>query len=148
MTTPVPMVRVAASRIRTLSPTLSGNKFLVCPSCCSMWRCRRAISLKFKESLHVGWGWYFPGRIGIRSLIGRPYKHIAGESLVLGSGVFRYCKIAFWNWSTLISPVLPAMSRFMVLTPISVLQLLCGNATELRWWCTPCPQSWMNCLVF
>ncbi len=86
------------------------------------------------------WGWYFPGKMGIRSFIGRPKIHMEGDSLVVGSGVFLYCKMAFWNVSMLIAPflpVLPVMSRLTVLTPSSALQLLCGKATELRRWCTP-----------
>ena len=42
-------------------------------------------------------------------------------------------------------PVLPVIILFTVLTPISALQLLCGNATELRRWWTP--QSFKNCVV-
>ena len=85
--------------------------------------------------------------MGIRSLIGLPKMHIAGDSLVVGSGVFLYCRMAFWNASMLMSPsfpVLPVINSLMVLTPTSALQLLCGMATELRRWCTP--QLRRNCL--
>ena len=44
-------------------------------------------SLKFRESLQVGCGLYFPGRMGIRSFIGLPKIHMAGESFVVGSGM-------------------------------------------------------------
>ena len=47
-------------------------------------------SLKFRESLQVGCGWYFPGRMGIRSFIGLPKTHMAGEIFVVGSGVLLY----------------------------------------------------------
>ena len=42
----------------------------------------------------VAWGWYLPGKIGTRSLIGLPKRHMAGESFVAGSGVFRYWRMA------------------------------------------------------
>ena len=93
-------------------------------------------------------GRYWPGRIGMRSLMGLPKTHIAGESLVLGSGVFLYWRIAFWKASMLsgpLRPTLPVMSLLTVFTPTSALQLLWGNATELRRCCTP--QVCMNCLV-
>ena len=42
-------------------------------------------------------------------------------------------------------PVLPVIILLIVLTPISALELLCGNATELRRWWTP--QSFRNVAV-
>ena len=48
-----------------------------------MWRCRKATSRWCSVSVHVGWGWYLPGRIGTRSLIGLPKRHMTGESLGL-----------------------------------------------------------------
>ena len=47
----------------------------------------RAASVSFQ----VGCDWYRPGRIGIKSLMGRPNTYWAGESLVLESG---YCDVA------------------------------------------------------
>ena len=67
----------------------------------------------------------------MRYLTGRP--KIAGDNLVVGSGVFLYCRMAFWNVSMLMS----RSGCLMVLTPISALQLLCGKVMELRRWCTP-----------
>ena len=69
----------------------------------------------------------------MKSLIGLPKTHIAGESYVAGSGVLRYCSIATRNASVLRSPlgeVLDVIRRLTVLTPISALQLEWGNATE------------------
>ena len=83
---------------------------------------------------------YFPGWIGMKSLIGRPNMHIAGDSRVSRSGVFRYCRMARWNASVLRLPSCPVffmISLFTVLTPISALLLLWGNATDDRRWCTP-----------
>lgn len=31
----------------------------------------------------------------MRSFVGRPKIHMAGDNLVAGSGVFLYCKVAF-----------------------------------------------------
>ena len=62
----------------------------------------------------------------MKSLIGRPKTDMAGDSLVSGSGVLRYCNIATLKASVSSSPVgdvLEVMSRFTVLTPISALQL-------------------------
>ena len=70
----------------------------------------------------------------MRSFVGRPKIHVAGDDFVAGLGVFLYCKTAFKRASMLMSPsfpVLPVMSSLMVLTPISALQLLCGKAIEL-----------------
>ena len=63
----------------------------------------------------------------MKSRIGCPNMHIAGENLVSLSGVFLYCRIARWDWSVLSSPlglVLPVIRRLTVFTPISALQLL------------------------
>jgi hypothetical protein len=51
---------------------------------------RSASSRAANVSFQVGWGWYRPGNMGIKSLIGLPNIHCAGESLVSGSGVFLY----------------------------------------------------------
>ena len=80
--------------------------------------------------------------------MGLPKMHMAGDNLVLWSGVFLYRSMALWKVSTLMSPflhTLSVISRLMVLTPISALQLLWGKATELSlWWI---PQSDRNFLV-
>ena len=47
--------------------------------------------------------------VGIRSLIGLLYIHIARDYLVSLSGVLRYCKIAFWNPSTFNVPPGPTL---------------------------------------
>ena len=41
----------------------------------------------------------------MKSRIGCPNMHIAGENLVSLSGVFLYCRIARWNWSVMSSPL-------------------------------------------
>ncbi len=44
----------------------------------------------------------------MKSLVGRPKIHSAGESFVVGSGVFRYCRIGIWRASVsavLLGPV-------------------------------------------
>ena len=76
----------------------------------------------------------------MRSFIGLPNTHMAGDIFVVGSVVFLYWRIAFWNASMLTAPslpTLPVISLLMVLTPTLALQLLCGKATELRQWWTP-----------
>ena len=74
----------------------------------------------------------------MKSLMARPNKHSAGDSLVSLSGQLRYWSMALWKVSTSSSPrgpVLSAIMRFTVFTLFSALQLLCGNATaERRWW--------------
>lgn len=113
-----------------------------------MWRFLSASSRAAKVSHHVLWGLYLPGGIGIKSRIGRPNTHIAGESFVSLSGVFLNLSIAHWNASVLRSPcgpVLSMMRHFTVLMPISALQLLWGKANEQIRWCMP--QSSRNCLV-
>ena len=108
----------------------------------------RALSLMSRFCFHMVWRSNLPGRMGIRSLTGLPKTHIAGDIRVAGSGVFRYCRIALWKASESRLPLavtLPVSRRFIVFTPTSALQLLWGNATELRRWWTP--QSWRNCVV-
>ena len=105
-----------------------------------MWRLRRASSLAVSVSRHVTCGLYLPGGIGMKSRMGRPKTHIAGDSFVSGSGVLRYWSIALYTASVSSSPfgpVLSVMSRFIVFTPISAQQLLWGKATDERRWCTP-----------
>ena len=75
----------------------------------------------------------------MKSLIGLPNTHLAGDSFVAGSGVFRYCSMAHCKASVFRLPrgsVLSVMSRLTVLTPISTLQFECGWATDNRWWWT------------
>jgi hypothetical protein len=53
----------------------------------------------------------------MKSLIGRPKMHSAGESFVVGSGVFRYWRIAIWRASVSrvpLGPVLLVMRRFVI----------------------------------
>ena len=105
-----------------------------------MWWSLNASFHNCRDSLHVVCGLYFPGRMGMRSLTGLPNTHMAGDIFVVGSGVFRYWRIAAWNASMLMAPffpTLPVINLLTVLTPTSALQFLCGNATELRQWCTP-----------
>ena len=96
----------------------------------------------------MGCGSNRPGRIGMKSLIGRPNRHMAGETLVSGSGVLRYCNIAILNASVFRVPrgeVLDVIIRFRVFTPISARQFEWGNATDdCRWWM---PHVFMKFLV-
>ena len=85
--------------------------------------------------LQVVCGWYLPGKIGMKSLMGLPKTIIAGDNVVAGSGVFLYWRIAHCTASRSTSspplgPVLLVRIRFMILTPSSALQLLCGKATD------------------
>ena len=99
-----------------------------------------ASSLALSVSRQVSCGLYFPRIIKMKSRVGRPKTHIAGEIFVSGSGVLRYCSIAICTASVSSSPfgpVLSVMSRFIVFTPISARQLLWGKATDDRRWCTP-----------
>ena len=71
----------------------------------------------------------------MKSLIGWPNTHSAGDSFVAGSGVFRYWSMAHCRASVFRLPcrsVLLVMSRLTVLTLISSLQFECGWATEDR----------------
>ena len=91
-----------------------------------------ASSLAAKVSHQVLCGLYFPGRMRIKSRIGLPKIHIAGESLVSLSGVLRYWRIAGWNLSVFRSPFAPVIHQqsFHGFAPISALQLLWGKAME------------------
>ena len=74
-----------------------GGKRLVCAdqrSAAFMWRLRNAFSRVARVSCQVGCGLYRPGSIGMKSFMGLPKTHCAGESLVSGSGVLRYWRIA------------------------------------------------------
>lgn len=69
----------------------------------------------------------------MKSRTGLPNTHIAGDSPVVGSGQLRYCRMALCSLSVSklpLGPVFSEMSLFVVLTPISALQLECGKATE------------------
>ena len=127
----------------TWSLTANGGIATMCsesPSAPLMCRLRRASSLLDSISCQVSWGRYFPDRISMMSLIGLPKRHIAGDSLVSGSGQFLYCSIALWNASVSrlpFGPVFSAIIRLTVLTPISARQLLWGKATDDSLWWTP-----------
>ena len=134
--------------IRTASPMTRAGRWRVCSvkrSESRRWRCRSAISLEQSVSCHVGWGWYLPGCMGIKSLIWRPKTHIAGDSPVSLSGVFLYWSMARWKGSDCSfpsAPRLPERIRLTVFTPSSARQLLCGNATEEMRCLTP--HAWRN----
>ena len=69
--------------------------------------------------------------------VGLANTAMAGDILVIGSGVFLYASIARWKLSQSRFPlagVLPASARFTVFTPISARKLLWGLATEQRRW--------------
>ena len=73
-----------------------------------------------------------------------PKRHVAGDTFVVGSGPFRYCRRALWIWSDRVPPcpVFPAMSRFIVFTATSA--AWGWYAEEMRWWT---PQVFRNVLV-
>ena len=79
---------------------------------------------------------YRPGRIGMKSLIGRPNTHWAGDNFVSGSGVLRYWRMVHCNASVSRLPVGLVLLVISRLTATSALQLECGNATDDRRWCT------------
>ena len=88
--------------MRTWCPTLRRGSFLVCSfQCSASFMCLFLCTSSWAASVscQVGCGLYLPGRIGIKSLMGQPITHWAGDSLVLGSGVLRYCRIAHWSES-------------------------------------------------
>ena len=117
---------------RTKSPTFSGGKCLVCllsRSDTFMCLTRRASFRDCRVSIQVGCGSYFPRWIGMKSRIDLPKRHWAGDSLVLLSGVLRYCNIALRKQFVLRQPLAPVFlksSLLMVFTPTSALQLLCS----------------------
>ena len=132
-------------------PGCSGGRDFVCSDHClsaSAYLWLRACSRSSRFCFHILCGAYFPGLTGMRSRTGLPNTHIAGDSLVAGSGVLRCWRTARWNASVFRLPLadmLPARSLLIDLTPISARQLLCGKATELRRWCMP--QSLRNWTV-
>ena len=112
---------------------MSGGNFFVCSDHLSadfMCRMRRAASRVARVSLHVSCGLYLPGRIGIRSLMGRPKTHIAEDNLVSLSGQFLYCRIARWNGSTSRSPLGAVLTVIMRLT-VFILRDSCCEGTRL-----------------
>ena len=132
-------------------PGCSGGRDFVCSDHClsaSAHLRLRACSRSSRFCFHILCGAYFPGLIGMRSRTGLPNTHIAGDSLVAGSGVLQCWRTARWNASVFRLPLadmLPARSLLIDLTPTSARQLLCGKATELRLWCMP--QSLRNWTV-
>ena len=72
-----------------------------------------------------GGGVSLKGRLGSRFLVGRPKRHMAGDIFVSGLGLFLYCRRALWKDDRRDppGPVFPAMSLFMVFTPVSALLL-------------------------
>ena len=84
----------------------------------------------------------------MKSRTGLPNTHIAGESPVVGSGQFQYCKMALCSLSVSklpFGPVFSAISLLAVLTPISDLQFECGKDTEEK--CCLTPQFFRNVVV-
>ena len=70
--------------IHTRSPTCSGSKVLLCSlhfSWWCMWRCLNASSRSCRDSLQVVCGWYFPGRMWMRSLLVSQTRTWLGTSL-------------------------------------------------------------------
>ncbi len=79
--------------------TRGGSRLVCSDQCSAAFMCLflRASSLATSVSRQVSCGLYLPGSIGMKSLIGRPNTHIAGDNFVSGSGVFRYWRIARWT---------------------------------------------------
>ena len=80
----------------------------------------------------------------MKSLIGLPNTHLAGDSFVAGSCVFRYWSMAHCKALLLRLPcgsVLLVMSRLTVLMPISAVQLflIVGATDDRHWWTDPNP---------
>ena len=115
---------------RTLSAISKGGRFFV-PwlnlSTSHICLLRIASSLILAVSLHVSWGTYRPGNIGMKSRMSLLNRAIAGDIFVSGSLVFLYCNIALWNLSVFSSPHFPVLSMiilFTVFAQTSALQLL------------------------
>lgn len=85
--------------------------------------------------------------VGSGSRMGRPKSAIAGDVWVSGLGQFLYKRIALKKavWSVPPGPVLPAIIRFTVLTPVSARLLAWGLYAAESLWCTP--QSLSSSLV-
>lgn len=92
------------------------------------WQCHTASSLLFRVFCHVSCGLYFTGRIGIRSL------NWSAKITHCMRKLCARCVAVSWKPSVVLQsplePVLSMIIRFIVLTPISTLQLLCGFATD------------------
>ena len=122
--------------IRTWLPTAKGGSLLVCSdhlSAAFICLFLRAFSLAARVSLQVGWGMEGPGKTGMKSLIGLPNTHWAGDSFVSGFGVLRYwsmarcCRCRASVSSSPCVPVLSVMSRLIVFSEDSSPQpLLCS----------------------
>ena len=100
----------------------------------------RTSSLLLSVSTHVVSGSYWPGNIGIKSLMGPPKRHMAGEGPVWESGLLQYWRIASWRVTVSRLPlgtVFNVMTLLAVLTATSALQFECGKATEDRWLLNP-----------
>ena len=108
--------------IRTESPTVSGGRCRVCSdkrSAACICRFRKASSRERRVSCQVGWGLYLPGWMGMKSRMGRPKTHIAGDRPVSLSGVLQYWSMARWNPSEFSLPsavTLPVRRRLAVLS--------------------------------
>ena len=91
--------------MRTWSIVTRGGSHFVCSDQYSsdfMCRFLSAASLASRVSFQVGWGWYLPCGIGVKSFMGRPKMHIARDTFVIGSGVFGY-------WSMAVTYLYPAV---------------------------------------
>jgi len=123
---------------RTLSPTCSGDRDLVCSDHFSV-SARDCFpltsSLLLRSVRQARCGRYLFGWMGRRSLVGLPNTVMAGDCLVWASGPFLYSNSALWNLSSLRLPevvVFPMMIRFIDFTPSSALQLAWGLWAEVR----------------
>ena len=67
--------------------TRGGSRLVCSDQCSAAFMCLflRASSLATSVSRQVSCGLYLPGSIGMKSLIGRPNTHIAGDNFVSGS---------------------------------------------------------------
>ena len=125
----------------TRSPHRSGERPPVCSvhlPCAEDCRFLIAVWRRFSEG--SSWGtWSLCGRVGSRSLVGRPRTHIAGDILVSGLGALRYVSRALKKEDLRVppGPVLPAIRRFIVLTAVSALLFECGWYAEHSLCCTP-----------
>ena len=96
------------------------------------WRLASAFFLWVRRFESPEGGVSLEGRLGSRFLVGRPKRHMAGDIFVSGLGLFLYCRRALWkdDCRDPPGPVFPAMSLFMVFTPVSALLLAWGKYAE------------------
>ena len=76
----------------------------------------------------------------MKSFMGLPKTHSAGDSCVFGSGMFRYWRTACCRELVSRLPLRVVLSVMIFLTdftPISALQFEWGKATDDSWWWTP-----------